>query len=40
MVDAGESSVQFDGARLSSGVYLYNLQSGASTQTRRMILVK
>jgi len=40
MIDAGESSVQFDGARLSSGVYLYKLQSGTSTQTRRMMLVK
>ncbi len=40
MVDAGESSVQFDGARLSSGIYLYKLQSGASTQTRRMVFMK
>ncbi len=40
MVDAGESSVQFDGAGLASGVYLYKLQAGTSVQTRRMMLVK
>lgn len=39
-VDAGESMVRFDGARLASGVYLYKLQAGNSTQTRRMTLVK
>jgi len=40
MVDAGESSVQFDGTGLASGVYLYKLQAGNMTQTRRMMLVK
>jgi hypothetical protein len=40
MVDAGESSVQFNGAGLASGVYLYKLQAGKSVQTLRMMLVK
>ncbi len=39
-VDAGESMVRFDGSRLASGVYLYRLQAGSSTLTRRMTLVK
>lgn len=39
-LDAGESMVRFNGSRLSSGVYLYRLQAGGSTLTRRMTLVK
>ncbi len=39
-LEAGESMVRFDGSRLSSGVYLYRLQAGGSTLTRRMTLVK
>lgn len=37
---AGFHSLQFDGSRLSSGVYLYRLQSGNQVITRKMLLVK
>lgn len=40
IVEAGESSVRFDGTGLPSGMYLYKLQAGGMTQTRRMMLVK
>ena len=37
----GEHTVRFDASGLTSGVYLYRLEAGASfVQTRRMILVK
>ena len=37
----GEHTVKFDASRLTSGVYLYRLQAGASfVQTKRMMLVK
>lgn len=39
-LNAGESMVRFDGSRLASGVYLYRIQAGGSTLTRRMTLVK
>lgn len=38
--NAGWHSIVFDGSRLSSGVYLYRLQSGNVVQTRKMVLVK
>jgi hypothetical protein len=37
---AGQHSVDFDGADLSSGVYLYRLESGAFSATKKMILIK
>jgi hypothetical protein len=40
MVEAGNHSVVFDASELASGVYLYTLQSGASVQSQKMVLVK
>ena len=37
---AGVHQVSFDAARFASGVYLYRLQAGSHTLTRRMTLVK
>ena len=37
---AGRYEVQFDASDLSSGVYLYKLQSNSFLQTRKMILIK
>ena len=39
-VEAGSHSVVFDGSQLASGVYVYTLQSGASVQSQKMVLVK
>jgi hypothetical protein len=43
--NAGEYSVEWDGKddngnRVSSGIYIYRLQAGSFTQTRKMVLVK
>ena len=37
---AGNYEVRFDASQLSSGIYLYTLQVGNFTQTRKMILLK
>ena len=37
---AGLHQVEFDGSRLSSGVYYYRLESGTTVQTKKLILVK
>lgn len=37
---AGVHRVTFDGSRLPSGIYLYRLEAGRTTQTRRMVLLK
>jgi len=36
----GDYTIEFDGSRLSNGVYFYRIQSGSLTQTKRMILMK
>jgi hypothetical protein len=40
MVTKGEHSVVFDAGNLTSGVYFYTLQAGASVETRKMVLMK
>jgi hypothetical protein len=37
---AGSHSVTFDASNLTSGVYLYKLEAGGMSQTKRMTLVK
>ncbi|MCH8567728.1 MAG: DUF4397 domain-containing protein [Balneolales bacterium] len=37
---AGTHTVQFDGSRLASGMYMYRLQTGSVVQVRKMMLVK
>jgi uncharacterized delta-60 repeat protein len=37
---AGNYSVQFNGSKLSSGVYLYRMQAGSFVQTKKILLLK
>jgi hypothetical protein len=37
---AGLHRVQFDGSKLTSGIYVYHLQTGEHVQTRKLMLVK
>ena len=39
-VEAGVHSVNFDGANLSSGVYIYRLQAGNTVRSRKLTLIK
>lgn len=39
-IPAGEHQAQFDASSLSSGVYIYRLQTGSETLTRQMVLIK
>jgi hypothetical protein len=38
--DAGERAVEFDADNLASGVYVYRLQAGTFTQTRKMVVMR
>ncbi len=44
VVDARQSpgvkTVQFDASDIASGVYIYKLQTGENTETRRMLIVR
>jgi len=40
LVERGNHSVTFDGANLASGVYVYTLQAGGNTESRKMVLMK
>ena len=39
-LNAGEYEYTFDGAKLSSGVYFYTLQTDGFIETKKMMLVK
>ena len=38
--DAGNHSINFDGSKLSSGVYLYKLTAGSFQEIKKMVLMK
>ncbi|HZW40647.1 MAG TPA: T9SS type A sorting domain-containing protein [Ignavibacteriaceae bacterium] len=37
---SGEYEVEFDGSKLSSGIYYYKIQAGEFVQTKKMVLMK
>ncbi|MBU2446518.1 MAG: T9SS type A sorting domain-containing protein [Bacteroidetes bacterium] len=37
---AGVYEVEFDGSKLTSGVYFYQLRSGTFIETRKLVLVR
>lgn len=37
---AGRHAISFDASGLSSGIYIYRLEAGSYTQTRKMLLIK
>ncbi len=39
-LNAGTYEADFDGSKLSSGVYYYKLITGDYTETRKMVLMK
>jgi hypothetical protein len=40
MKEAGHHVVRFEGRELSSGVYVYRLKAGATTFSKRMLLLE
>lgn len=40
LMTASSHSVRFDASRLASGVYIYRIEAGAFSSTRRMMLIK
>jgi hypothetical protein len=39
-MDSGTQTVQFDASNLASGMYIYRLQAGAFSKTKKMLLIK
>jgi hypothetical protein len=39
-MEAGSHEAQFDGTKLSSGVYFYRLSAAGDVQTKKLILIK
>lgn len=39
-IDAGNSSIVFNGSRFASGVYFYRITAGDFVQTKKMVLIK
>ena len=39
-LNSGNHMVEFDAERLPSGIYLYQIQAGHFSRTRRMLLIR